>query len=147
MITLSVFAFKNVRHIRIIPRQQRNQIRSMTKKDFQLLRCLFAQDIVYIIFSLWLSIYYVYSTATKDKIQTALEQAINNFLDSFFAFLYDISYSTNFFIFISISRAFRQQLKRMIYQIFSKHLVALPEEENRQENIELNVVAITTTVS
>jgi hypothetical protein len=147
MITLSVFAFKNVRHIRIVPRQQRNQIRSMTKKDFQLLRCLFAQDIVYIIFSLWLIIYYVYSTATKDKIQTALEQAINNFLNTFFTFLYNISYCTSFFIFISISRAFRQQLKRMIYKIFGKDLVALREEENRQENVELNVVVISTVVS
>ena len=52
MIILSIFAFKNVRHIRAIPRQQRHQIRSMTKKDFQLLRCLFVQDIVYIIFSI-----------------------------------------------------------------------------------------------
>jgi hypothetical protein len=36
MIILSVFAFKNIRHIRIVPRQQRNQIRSMTKKRFSI---------------------------------------------------------------------------------------------------------------
>ena len=41
MIILCIFAFKNVRRIRAIPREKRHQIRSMTKKDFQLLRCLF----------------------------------------------------------------------------------------------------------
>jgi hypothetical protein len=34
----------------------------------------------------------------------------------------------------------------MIYKIVGKDLVALREEENRQENVELNVVAISTIV-
>ncbi len=146
MIILSIFAFKNVRFIRTVPRQQRNQIRSMTKKDFQLLRCLFAEDIIYITFTLWLCMYYVYSTATKDQIRTATGQAIDNFLENLFTFVYDISFCLSFFIFISVSRAFRRQLKRMIYKIFGKDLVAPREEENRQENVELNVVVVSTIV-
>jgi predicted PurR-regulated permease PerM len=141
-----MFTFKNVRHIRIVPSQQRNQIRSMTKKDFQLLSCLFAQDIAHITCSLGLTVYYVYSTATNDQIPTAMEQAINNFLDNLFNFLYSIPNCTVFFIFISISRAFRQQLKRMIYKIFGKDLLVPREEENRQENVELNAVVVSTVV-
>ena len=48
MIILTILALKNVGHIKSIPRRRQNQLRSMTKKDFQLLRCLFTQDIVYI---------------------------------------------------------------------------------------------------
>jgi hypothetical protein len=48
MLILSVLSFKNVHHIRTIPREKRQQIRSMKKKDFQLLRCLFVHDIVFI---------------------------------------------------------------------------------------------------
>jgi hypothetical protein len=146
MIILSMFAFKNVRHIRIVSHQQRNQIRTMKKKDFQLLRCLFAHDIVFIICSLWLHAYYVYSAITINQIQTSIEQVINNFLNYLFIFIYNSSYCVSFFIFIGISRSFRQELKRMIYKIVGKNLMRLPEEENRQENIELNVVVVVSTI-
>jgi hypothetical protein len=146
MIILSMFAFKNVRHIRIVSQQQRNQIRTMKKKDFQLLRCLFAHDIVFIICSLWLYAYYVYSAVTKDQIQTPIEEVINSFLNYLFLFIYNISYCVSFFIFICVSRAFRQELKRMIYKMFGKDLMRLPEEENKQENVELNAVVVSTIV-
>jgi hypothetical protein len=146
MFVLSIIAIKKVRHIRIVPRQQRNQIRTMTKKDFQLLRCLFVQDIVYIMFSLWVNIDYVYVTVTKNQIRTAREQAIVTFLGNLCTCLYNFSYCVSFFIFIVISKAFRQELKRMIYKIYGKNLVVLREEENRQERIELNVVNVSTIV-
>jgi len=147
MLILSMFAFKKVSHIRIVPRLQRNQIRSMTKRDFQLLRCLFAQDIVYITCSLGTTVYYVYSVTASNQMGTPLEQAIYNFLGNLFTFIYIISYCVSFFIFISISKAFRQELKRIIYKICRKNLMTLREEENRQENIELNVVVVSTIVS
>jgi hypothetical protein len=148
MLILSIFAFENVRHIRVIPRQQqRNQIRSMTKRDFQLLRCLFAQDIVFIAFILWINMYYIYSVGIKDQIQTELEQAINNFLENVFTFLYNISFCASFFIFISISRSFRQEFKRLVFKIFGKQLAPIREEENRQENIDLNVAVVANIVS
>ena len=49
MIILSILSFKNVRGIRSIPRRQRRTGRIMRKEDFQLLRCLFVKDIIYII--------------------------------------------------------------------------------------------------
>jgi hypothetical protein len=146
MLMLSMFALKNVRHIRIIPRLQRNQIRSMTKRDFQLLRCLFVQDVVYITFSLGTTVYYVYSVTANNEMGTPLEQAIINFLENLSTLFSIISYCVSFFIFISISKAFRQEVKRMTYKILGKDLMPLREEQNRQENIELNVVVVVSTI-
>ncbi|CAF2577895.1 unnamed protein product [Rotaria sp. Silwood2] len=147
MIILSIIVFKNIRHIRIFPRHQRNQIRSMTKKDFQLLRCLFVQDIIYITVSIFSSVFSIYIAATRNQILTPLQQAINDFLDNFFAFLYFMFYCVNFFIFVIISKVFRHELKRMIYKIFGKNLRAIREEDNRQEtlnedNAQRNIVVV-----
>ncbi|CAF0793277.1 unnamed protein product [Adineta steineri] len=136
MIILSIFSFKNVRHIRAIPiRQLRTQLRIMTKKDFQLLRCLFAHDIIYIIFSISINIYYVYDAATKKQTRTSLRQAIESFSLNFLSFLHNIPYCASFFIFIVVSKAFRTELKRIIYKIFGKNIMAIREEDNRQENV------------
>ena len=144
MVVLSLFAFKNVHYIRIIPRQQqRNQIRSMTKKDFQLLRCLYAHDIIFMCCGLWIHIYNVYSTITKDQIRTTKEQTINNFIQNLCSFIYSSSYCMSFFIYISIAKTFRQELKRMIYKFFGKRVIPLREEQN----IEINVVVVSTIVS
>ena len=144
MLVLSVIAFKNVRHIRVVPRQQRNQIRTMTKKDFQLLRCLFAQDIVFVILTLYVNVYFVYSAITKDQIRTPTEQAVVNFVDRSSSFLFNISFCLSFFVFISISKAFRQEVKRMVYKICGIQLAVVREEQNMPENVELNVVTVST---
>ena len=106
MIILCVFAFKNVRHIRAMPRENRNQIRRMTKKDFQLLRCLFAQSVVYVSSILLISVYNVYDTVTKDQIRTPLNQAIQNFLSNFFEFIFNIYYSADFFYISNYIKSF-----------------------------------------
>jgi hypothetical protein len=142
MIILIILAFKNVRQIKIIPRQQRNQIRSMTKKDFQLLRCLFVQDIVYIFLSFFVTANSTYTTVMKNQIQTSLEQTINSFLTKFFTWLYFIFYCSNFFIFISVSKAFRNELKRIIYKLCGKQIIIIRDDENNQNNMELNVAVV-----
>ena len=147
MILLPILAFKNVRHIRIVARQQRNQIRSMTKKDFQLLRCLFAHDLVFIGFCLWSNMYYVYSTVTRNQAQGTSRQAIDSFLNEFLSFFYYIFFCSSFFIFVSISKAFRHELKRSILKIVGKQLAPMREEENKQENIDLNVITVNSVVS
>jgi hypothetical protein len=119
----------------------------MKKKDFQLLRCLFVQGIVYIPFAMLIDGDYVYEAATRDQTQTPLEQAINNFLNDFFTFLYNIQCCTSFYIFIAISKAFRHDLKRMAYKICGKDLMPIrEEEENRQNNVELNVIVVSNVV-
>ncbi|CAF1307041.1 unnamed protein product [Adineta steineri] len=143
MIVLCVFAFKNVRRIRSIPREKRSQIRTMTKKDFQLIRCLFVQDIIFIIFTTLISTFYVFDAITKYQNGTILEQAIRNFLYYFMTFLYSTSYSVNIFVFMIVSKAFRHELKRTIYKIIGKDLVPIREEENHErDNVEMNVVSI-----
>jgi hypothetical protein len=146
MIILCIFAFKNVRRIRTAPHDKRHEIRSMTKKDFQLLRCLFVQDILFIMFGMLIIIFYIYSAITKNQVRMPLEQSIFNFFYKFLTCLYNIPYCTNFFVFVIVSKSFRHELNREIYKIIGKDLAPMREEENRQEvmaknNIEINVVS------
>ncbi|CAF1181000.1 unnamed protein product [Adineta ricciae] len=127
MIILCLFAFKNVQRIRAAPQGKHAEIRSMTKKDFQVLRCLFVQDVIYIFFSMVVIIYYVYAAITTDRQRTALGLAIVNFVDKFVTFLFNITYSTYFFVFVAVSRAFRMELKRLIRKSFT----SIHDEENR----------------
>jgi len=149
LIILSILAFKNVRRIRAIPRHQRHELRTMHKKDFQLLRCLYIHNIVYIIFSIVLVVSIGYSAKLNLETSTTMEQAINTFLTDFGSFLYFIPYCTNFFIYVCISKAFRHELKRFGYRICGKDLTTVHEEENHQhelarDNIELNNVVVST---
>jgi len=145
MIILLKLAFKNVRRILAFPREQRKQIRSMTKKDLQLLRCLFVQDIVYIVCNIFLNVYYVYAVARMDQNQTSLELTIGDFLHKILNFLQFIPFCGSFFIFMAVSKVFRNELKRMMYKMIGKNLTPIREEENRQEHVrrdsvKLNVV-------
>ncbi len=151
LIILSILAFKNVRRIRAIPRQQRHQFRTMNKKDFQLLRCLYIHNIVYIICIILLVVSVGYSVTLNLKTSTVVEQAMSNFLSGLGVFLHYIPYCTSFFIFVCISKAFRQELKRFGYKICGKDLRTVREEENHQQelardNIELNNVVVSTIV-
>ena len=146
MIILCVLSVKNVRHIRAVPREKRNQqIRSMNKKDFQLLRCLFVQDVVYICLSMPYVTYYVYQAATRDQVRAAVDQALVSFINRFIIMIYGIYYASSFFIFVIVSRAFRHELKRLICKMVGKEVNPIREEENRPENIvgdnvEMNIV-------
>jgi hypothetical protein len=133
MIILSVLSFKNVRRIRAVPRQQRKQVRSMTKKDFQLLRCLFVQTVVYICVSIIPSAFSVYQLITQHEQRTPIQAAIINFFDNFRTFLYLTFYCSSFFIFVCVSRAFRQELKRIIWKVIGKNVIVFREEENKPE--------------
>ncbi|CAF1453699.1 unnamed protein product [Adineta steineri] len=143
LIILSTIAFKNVRRIRAIPRQERRQIRTMNKKDFQLLRCLYIQNIIYVVCSLLVGASVCYSTTLHMEALTLREQAINNFLNNFGAILHYIPYCTSFFIFVCVSKAFRLEVKRLIFKMVRKDLTTVREDENNQQeavkdNIEQN---------
>jgi len=142
LIILSVLIFKNARRIRAIPRQQRREIRTMNKKDFQLLRCLYVHNIVYIICSILLVVSIGYSETLNLRTSTPMEQAVSNFLSNIGALLHHIPYCTSFFIFANVSRAFRLELKRLAYNIRRKDLATVRKEPTRN-NIELNNVVST----
>lgn len=131
MIILSILSFKNVRRIRAVPRQQRKQVRTMTKRDFQLLRCLFVQDVVYISVSISSSFYAIYRMSTREDERTELQLAVVNFVEHLFTFLYFTFYSSSFVIFLGVSKAFRQEFKQLIYKIVGKDIPALRGEEEQ----------------
>ena len=151
MIVLSVLSFKNVRQLRAVPRQQRRQIRTMTKKDFQLLRCLFAHDVVYISVSIISSFYGIYKMSSRDKQHTPLQSKLIDFFENLFAFIYFTYYSTSFFIFLFVSKAFRQEVKQIIYKIIRKDMAVFQGEVEQQQqldknNIQLNIDVVSTGV-
>ena len=143
MMILSKFAFKNVRRIRAIPRQKRQQLRSMTKKDFQLLRCLFVQDIVYIIFNIPISVYMFYAAANTGLRRTRLEQALLDLFSALSIFLHHVPFCASVVIFLSTSRAFRTELQRMIYRLAGRAILPMREEENIEtNNVQVNVIDV-----
>ena len=133
MIVLSALSFKNVQRIRAVPRQQRKEVRTMTKRDFQLLRCLFVQDVVYISVSITSSFYAVYRMSTREDERTELQTAILDFLENLFTFLYFTFYCSSFLIFVCVSKAFRQEVKQLVYQILGK------DANLENNNVELHV--------
>ena len=140
MMILCAFAFKNVRKIIIVRRSQSQQIRTMTKKDFQLLRCLFAHNIIYIIFSLGMSIYPVYQMISFAKIKSPIEQLISDFFLTVVYTLHHIPYCVNFYIYFIISRAFRNEVKRKVSRLFRQQVVPINEEDmNNNNNITIPI--------
>ncbi|CAF1241473.1 unnamed protein product [Adineta steineri] len=145
LIILFLMAFKNARQLRSVPRQQRHQFRTMNKKDFQLLRCLYALDIAYICFTLFTSIFNVYLASTQDQIRTPLRSAVENFLTRVAVFSYHIPFCISFFIFLSLSKAFRQEMKHLMYKMCGKDQMGMHEQGNiqlhdRRDNKDLNIV-------
>ena len=147
MIILCVLSFKNVRRIRTVPREKRNQqIRKMNKKDFQLLRCLFVQGLVNVVLSMPFLLLYIYQAVTRDIIRTPFDQALLTFLNRLFTVLYIMYYASTFFIFAAVSRAFRHELKSFIWKIVGKEVIPIREEENQptniviQDNVEMNTI-------
>ena len=152
MIVLSILAFKNVRRIRAVPRQQRKQVRSMTKKDFQLLRCLYMHNIVYILSTVPLGVSVVYSRILKIQAFTPRTQAIDMFLTNIGSVLHYVPYCCSFFIFVGMSKAFRQELKRAAYKMCGKDPTAVArgddepvaEEDGTKENAAVQNVPVST---
>ena len=141
MIVLSVLSIKNVRIIRAAPRQQqRQQLRTMNKKDFQLIRCLFIHDIVFIACNIFLNLYYVYVVVRFYGRVSTLERIFSNFLNSFLTMLQQLSFCASFFIFVTVSKAFRHELRRIVYKMIRKNSVTMREEEQIERiNVEINI--------
>ena len=144
---MSIVAFKNVRRIRAVPRPQRREIRSMTKKDFQLLRCLYVHNLSYIVFTIVLSVSIVANTTVRYQHRSPVQQAMDSFVSDVGSFLHEIPYCTSFFIFVALSKAFRYELKRWAYQLCGKDLATIrgpAEEDNKQqgETVEMPDVVV-----
>lgn len=146
---VSFLSFKNVRHIQAVPRENRNRIRAMTKKDFQLLRCLYAYDIVYIFSTVLLVVAILYGVIHPLQQQTATQQALYVFLNNFGSFIHYIPFCAIFFILISISKAFRNELKRLGFKLCCRDLHIVQEENQPHEIVgreiaEMNAGSVST---
>ncbi|CAF1449926.1 unnamed protein product [Adineta steineri] len=96
MIILCMLTFKNVRFMRTVPHGKRHHIRSMTNRDFQLLRCLFVQDILFIIFvnaclSSVSNVLFTYSTVKLIKVPHTSIALVHRLLQ-LLIFVYIIGY-------------------------------------------------------
>ncbi|CAF1471766.1 unnamed protein product [Adineta ricciae] len=148
MIILSVLAFKNVRRIQAVARQRRQVIRSMNKKDFQLLRCLYVHNIIYIICSTLVVFAIGYSLRLNYETSTAVELAIQNFLIGSGTFIHYLPYISNIFVFICVSKAFRMEVKRVILKIYRRDLNTMRDtEENNQPEVIRNNIGLNTIIS
>jgi hypothetical protein len=139
ILILCIFSFQKVCRIRAVPRQQRNQIRSIRKKDFQLLRCLFVYNVIYIISNVCSVVYSVYGGLTRNKMRTSSKQMVHTSLNDLVTFLSFMFYSASFFIFLTISKAFRHELKRMVYKMFGKNYRQIRRKQHY--NVRLNSFA------
>jgi hypothetical protein len=121
---LCIFSFEKLHHIQKIrqQQQQRAYIQPITKKDFQILRCLFVHIIIYMIATVFSAVLSIYSVATKSKSRIPLEQAVHDFFSDLFTVFSFSYYGASFFIFFIVSKAFRSELKRLVSKIFGKLL-------------------------
>jgi hypothetical protein len=115
ILILCVVSVKKLCRIWRSRRQSRKQIRPMKIKDFQILCCLFIHDIIYIISSIFSAVFSVYNIATKLQRRTAMRQAMHDFLSDLFILFSFIFYCSSFSIFIFVSKAFRKELKGLVY--------------------------------
>lgn len=133
MIVLSVLSLKNVRRIRAVPRSHHREARSMRKRDFQLLRCLFIHDAVYVSVSIISTFYAVHRVMTRNSEHTALKIATDDFLEKLFVFIYFTFHCSSFFIFVCVSKAFRQEVRQLIYKMFAKDIPTSRTEQLQQQ--------------
>ena len=140
LLLLSVLSFKNVHRLRAIPRQQRTRVRPMNKKDFQLLRCLFTQVVVYISCSVIPSGYSIYDIVTKYQDRTPRQEALRSVMLNLTSMLYYAYHGTSIFVFIAISKAFRHELKRFIFKLGGQALLVLRIEDQQHSEPKSNVV-------
>ena len=136
MIVLSALSFRNVRHIRSIPRRQRQTVRTMRKKDFQLLRCLFAKNIIYLTCDSVLFVYFIYKSIPKSQVQSSWDQNRDTFIFKVGSLIYHIPSCVGFYTYVIISKAFRQSFKRLIWKLFGKDVSIIREQEQHDQEIQ-----------
>ena len=129
MIILSILSCKNVRRIRSIPRRQRQTVRTMRKKDFQLLRCLFAKDIIYIVCNTVLCIYCIHRLIQQSQMPSRWQQEFNVSIYHLGILIHRVPFCLNLYTYVLVSKAFRHDLKRLIWKIIGKEAPTVREDE------------------
>lgn len=150
MIILLILSFKNVHQIRSIPRRQRQTIRMMRKRDFQLLRCLFLKDIIYILCNTLLWIYAIYKSIPQVHILSLWQRHFDVFMHDLGSLIHHIPFCLDFYAYILVSKAFRHDFKQWIWKIIGKEMNTLREDEINEAEARREVqqsIAISTIIS
>lgn len=118
MIIFSSLAVYNIRkaHLRIQPiGLQRQHAQEMRKKDFQMIKMLFGEVIVYVLTSAMFPVFTIYTVAAENMSKSSDRLAV----ESFFAFLVPdflvmINPCTTFYVHLFASKTFRNLCKQIV---------------------------------
>ena len=73
-----------------------------------------------------------------DQSRTPLGKVLDDLFSSVSNFLHHLPFCASFVIFLSVSKAFRNEWKRIIGRIVGHEVAPLREEDNKQQQIEKN---------
>ncbi|CAF1047907.1 unnamed protein product [Adineta steineri] len=125
MITFSILAAKNIRQMRrrIQPSSMDTIVGNsnihLKQYDYQLLKMLFIDVIIYCISAIPSPIYYIYAAITLQSIKTAEQIAWQNFFSYLaYQFLLYIAASTSLYTNLLVSKAFRKE-----FQVFMNRFI------------------------
>ena len=82
-----------------------------------------------------MTIYKVYEATTIHRTRTWKKQVIIDFFEHLNEFLHHIPYCLSFYVYIFISKAFRNEFKRVFYRLHGKDVNTIRDEEIKAENI------------
>lgn len=105
---------------------------------------------IYIIFTAYLCIYFLYKLHPESIPQTGWQREIDRFIFNLGCFLFYIPSCVNFFVFASISKAFRQSVKRVLWKMIGQDFHIIREDEpiqvitirNPNVSVIINTIAI-----
>lgn len=123
-----IFGFLTIRNVKL-SRQRINQVVQINReisqnrpigssgiksREYELLRIIVVQLIVYLITCLPFAAYLIFSTVVSLDVQSAVQLATNKFFGSLSYALANINFSATFYIYVLTARVLRKDLKRLL---------------------------------
>ncbi|CAF4351330.1 unnamed protein product, partial [Rotaria sordida] len=118
MAIFGILAIRNFRHVRLHPTpDESNTAGPLSSKDRQLTVMLLFEVLVFIIFSLIGSIFFVYTQRIPDESKTIEQQALDFFLLDVGINLVLAQSATSCYVNLIVSKSFRQNIQKLIWKI------------------------------
>lgn len=94
----------------------------LSKRDTNLVRMVLVEVIVGFLLTFWYPINSLYNTLTVNVSNKSLERTqIESFVTFFtFTFLFYLNYCATFYVYVAISKPFRQEIKRFVIKCFNR---------------------------
>lgn len=144
---MTVFAcmtLKNIRQVRVTPTTvtTNNNGRLIQKKDRQFIILVFSEIVVYTIFSSMQPVMLLYIELTKDTMKSFHQFYLDWLLASIGNFLVYLPSCINFYVNLSVSSPFRNQVKNMFLKLYSFILHKPLEHRNLLGNTQTRNTAV-----